>query len=74
MIYLFLFASGSNVGFALLLASLTMLGSKAKRSAPPGIRQGCRNAAKKLKAESDASKFPSQLAMWMVLHRGSVFE
>ena len=65
---------GVGGGFALLLASLKMPASTAKRSAPSGLRQGCRVAAKKLKVESAASKWPSQLAVWMVLHRGSVFE
>jgi hypothetical protein len=65
-----------GLGFALLPASLQMPGHKAKRPAPLGIRQGCKVAAKKAKLESEAaaSKAQSQLAVWMVLHKGSLFK
>ena len=75
-----LHVSGSNGrgGFGFLRAPaifyLQMDGSgkKAKRKAPLGIRQGCKVVAKRLRSEAASSKPPSELAVWMVLHKGSL--
>jgi len=64
---------GVGGGFALLLASLKMPASTAKRSAPSGLRQGCRGCREQVQGGERCFEVPKSTCSVDGLTQGLCF-